>query len=136
MNTKDIETIIGFPVQDLDGITKFYVFANFGDETESLGETDSIEEALEAIRSTVFQGEEPDLEDEVLDKWPVKNPAWGPLAYMLSEEELMGRITDETKLYYLQEVLENEPDLRLVVAWEAIPHLQDVAFGIFAPRET
>jgi hypothetical protein len=131
MNTKDIETIIGFPVRELDGITEFCVFGFLGDEIEDLDIAESIEEALEAIRAYAFQGGEPDEED-----WTVDDPKLGPLGYILSEAALMGRITDETKLVYMQDVLQNEPDLRLVVAWEAIPHLQDAAFGIFAPRET
>lgn len=40
----------------------------------------------------------------------------------------------ERELVYMAEVLEERADLRLVVAWEAEAPLQDVAFGIFAPK--
>jgi hypothetical protein len=133
MNTEDIETIIGFPIRDLDGITKFCVFGFLGDEIEDLDIAESIEESLEAIRVYAFKdGDgEPDEGD-----WPVDDPSLGPLAYVLSEAFLMDRKTDETKLYYLKDVIQDEPDLRLVVAWEAASPAHDVAFGIFAPRKT
>jgi hypothetical protein len=132
MKAKDIEALVGIPYAELSRCKGFEVVAYLGDHVESLGARDTIEDALLLLREHVIPE---DADDAWLDghenETSVEDPEFRPMAIALSGACLMERRTDRNDLVYLGDVLEDRPKLRLVVAWEAVPHLHDVAFGLF-----
>jgi hypothetical protein len=134
MTPKDIEGLVGIPYAKLARHEKLEVFGYLGDHVELLGTRDTIEDALELLREHVIPEDADDawLDGHEDDPTPVEDPALRPMAIALSDACLMERRTDPSDLVYLASVLEKRPKLRLVVAWEAVPHLQDVAFGLFS----
>lgn len=126
MSAEKIESILGIPLHKLDGITAFSVYCDLGDGVECLGKARSVEGALLLIHAQAFAAEKrPRVENDA---------AFDELVDALSDDNLMERTTTPRDLVYLAEVLEKQPGLRLIVAWEAAPPLQDAAFGIFAPK--
>lgn len=115
------------------------IFADRGNGPEEIGTATTIEEAVATMADVLFDGGVPEYE-----------PDYGPdgsfagessieqaLAYELGESQNIGRIVPDSNgpsegLAYLGSVLEDDPTLRLVVAWEAQAPAQDFAIGIFA----
>jgi hypothetical protein len=144
MRARDIEQITGISNADLRAIDRFHVFSNLGEGASVVGARPTIEAALRLIETCALAGGAPDLdqlepeEQEVVDQ--IQDATWKALACMLSNAAQMDRGTDPAKLSYLDTVVKDRPDLRLLVAWEAAPPAQDVAFGIFvgagAPKKS
>ncbi len=132
MRSSDVEALVGAPYPELARRKGFEVVCFLGDEVESLGSRRTIEDALMLLRARVIpeNGDDAWL-DGLEEDAAVQDPELRPMAIALSEACSMERITRPEKLVYLAPVLEERPDLRLVVAWEAAPPLQDAAFGLF-----
>jgi hypothetical protein len=130
MNTKDIEALTGISHAELSRCAGFTVVAFLGDATEVLGTRATIEDALRLLRVHVLPD---DAADDFLDgdATTMSDPELQAIATALSEANLMERTSDPTELAYLSDVIEERPELRLVVAWEAVPPNQDAAFGLF-----
>lgn len=124
MNPKKIEEVLEIPLDKLAGIPKFYAYCELGDGVEFLGEAPTVGEALLLVHTRAFEPAEP-IEPDV---------AFEELAGELTHGGAMERTTNAKDLVYLAEVVDERPELRLIVAWEAAPPLQDAAVGIFAPK--
>lgn len=130
MNPKDIEALLGISYAELSRCAGFEVVAFLGDATEVLGTRATIEDALRLLREHVTPDDADDgFRDGNSDT--VSDPELQAMATALSEANLMERTSDPTELAYLSDVVEERPELRLVVAWEAVPPNQDAAFGLF-----
>jgi hypothetical protein len=116
--------------------TEFHVFCLLEDEAARLGVAASLEEAMSWVRERAFADGQPSAEDiaSCAAAAAIEDQAWKGLAFALSDDCLMERTFAEERLVYLSWVLEEEPGLRLLVAWEAAAPLQNAAFGIFVPR--
>lgn len=124
MDPKKIEEVLEIPLDKLAGIPMFYAYCELGEGVEFLGATPTIGEALLLVHTRAFEPEEP-IEPDV---------AFEELASELTHGGAMDRYTNAEDLVYLAEVIDERPELRLIVAWEAGPPVQDVAVGIFAPK--
>ena len=132
MNPKDIEALIGISYAELSRCAGFTVVAFLGDATEVVGTRATIEDALRLLREHVTPDDADDgFRDDQAHATTVRDPELQAMATALSETNRMERTSDPTELAYLSDVVEERPELRLVVAWEAVPPNQDAAFGLF-----
>jgi GrpB-like predicted nucleotidyltransferase (UPF0157 family) len=143
MSWKDIEKITGLPAGSCDGVSAFHVY-HFDTQEEGgviyegvklLGIATSLAGALDVIRTKACPDGWPEIDPEELGAF--EDPDLGRLAWVLGVLPggfPMERTTAEDGLGYLAEVIEDYPELRLLVAWEAAAPYQDDAFGIFVPR--
>jgi hypothetical protein len=139
VNPANLVKLTGLDPAAIDTSFDLVIFADRGDGPEEIGTATTLEEAVATMADVLFDGGVPEYE-----------PDYGPdgsfagesaieqaLAYELSEVQNVGRIVPATSsspegLAYLGSVLEDDPTLRLVVAWEAQAPAQDFAIGIFA----
>ncbi len=139
MNPANLVKLTGLEPAVLEVSLDLVIFADRGEGPEEIGSATTIEAAIATIAGALFEGGAPEYE-----------PDYGPdgsfagesaleqaLAYELSESQNIGRIVSDSNsspagLAYLGSVLEDDPTLRLVVAWEAQAPAQDFAIGIFA----
>ena len=133
MSLEEVEGILGIALSKLEGIPEFFVYCELGEGVEFLGRVRGIEEALGLIRQRAFGWETPGGKMNIA-QGNVEDPGFEELGEVLGEGSGLERTMVAGELVYMAEVLEERADLRLVVAWEAAPPLQDVAFGIFAPK--
>ena len=139
MNPANLAKLTGLEAGALDASFDLVIFADRGDGPEEIGTATTIEEAIATMAEALFPEGVPDYE-----------PDYGPdgsyagesaieqaLAYELGESQNIGRFVPQStvsaeQLAYLGPVLEDDPTLRLIVAWEAEAPAQDFAVGIFA----
>lgn len=127
-------TLLGFAPKELDGQGPYKIFADLGDGPVALASAETMGEACERLPNALFGEEFPDYDPSVIDEFPAldgESLEARALVYELSETMLMARTRDPDALASLAPVLQDNPDLRLVVAWEAVSHRQDSAIGIF-----
>ncbi len=139
VNPANLVKLTGLDPAAIETSFDLVIFADRGDGPEEIGTATTLEEAVATMAEVLFEGGVPEYE-----------PDYGPdgsfagesaieqaLAYELGETQNIGRIVPATSsspegLAYLGSVLEDDPTLRLVVAWEAQAPAQDFAIGIFA----
>lgn len=139
MKMERLEAFTGLPRETLQGLSALVMYGYTGDGVGLLGTADSIDRAIDILCEKLFDEGVPEIEGEpeggALDM-AGEPEAEQALVRGLSDEFLMDRTHDPSKLVYLTSVLEERPELRLVVAWEAAAPAQESAVGIFtaAPR--
>lgn len=139
VNPANLVKLTGLAPAALEASFDLVIFAERGYGPEELGTATTIEEAIATMAEVLFA-----------EGVPEYGPDYGPdgsfagesaieqaLAYELGESQNIGRVVPRSSssdegLAYLGPVLEDDPTLRLVVAWEAQAPAQDFAVGIFA----
>jgi hypothetical protein len=135
MKTETLQTLTGLPLERIEIVARFEVWADFGDGPALLGRADCVAAAADVIAAELAGA---DYDPDVVADMPAL--AGEPfvvraLVYELSDAMLMQRTSDPAKLVYLPSVLADDPALQLIVAWEAVAHRQDTAIGIFLRAE-
>ena len=135
MKATTLKKLLGFSPDDVKASGPFVIFRDAGDGPEQVAKTKTFEAACKKLSAAFFRGELPNYDQEVIDDMPViegEKLDVRALVYELSPRVNVDRKKSSKKLAYLASVLEDRPQLRLVVAWEAASPRQDFALGIFS----
>ncbi len=134
MKPSSQEHLLGFAASSYAEPGPFWLYTYSDDGPTELGRAESLGEACDRLVETLFPDGAPEYDPDIVAEMPVLEGeplVVRALLYELSDEMMMERTSDPEQLCYLAPVLAERPSLRLVVAWEAVPHRQDAAVAIF-----